>query len=143
MTFPVADIQPLSFHLGMIYAFIEVVASGCKHLALSPPMTAQELDQVRQAALDTAAEYGVATLVNAECLVTRLFNPEFIEGKHVILFAAERATLDEYLALKDLRGRCLADGNLLEREEEIARRFGRLLSYSEDSIEGLLERPRF
>lgn len=143
MTFPPTDLHPRSFHLGMIYAFIEVVASGCKRLALSPPMTADELDQVREGALEIAAEYGVVTLVDAECLVTRLFNPEFTEGKHVILFAAEQAIFDEYLALKDRRGRCLADGSLPQNEEEIARRFGRLLSYSEKSIDGLLEQPRF
>jgi hypothetical protein len=40
----------------MIYAFIEAVASGCKRMALSPPMTAEELDQVREGTLKIAAE---------------------------------------------------------------------------------------
>lgn len=60
-------------------------------------------------------------MIDSECLVPRLFNPAFTDGKHVILFAADPVDL----------------------EEEIARRFGRLLSYSEKSIDRPLERPCF
>lgn len=55
-TFPPADIDPRSFHLGMIYASIEVVGSGCKRLALSPPLTVEDLGRVRESALEIAAE---------------------------------------------------------------------------------------
>jgi len=143
MSFPPADVETRSFHLGMIYAFIEVVASGCKRLALSAPMTAEELHAVSAAALAIAEEYGVLTYADDDCLETRLFNPAFTRDKHVILFVADRATFDEYLALKELRARALADGSLADREEDIARRFGRLLSYSDEAVGRLLEKPRF
>jgi hypothetical protein len=143
MSFPPADVETRSFHLGMIYAFVEVVASGCKRLALSPPMTAEELHGLSDSALAIADEYGVLTHADDDCLETRLFNPAFTRDKHVLLFALDRATLDEYLALKELRARSLADGSLNEREEEIARRFGRLLSYSVEAVDRLLEKPRF
>lgn len=143
MSFPPADVETRSFYLGMIYAFIEVVASGCKRLALSPPMTAEELAEVADSALAIADEYAVLTHADDACLETRLFNAAFTRDKHVLLFAADRATLDEYLALKDLRTRSLADGSLADREEEIARGFGRLLSYSEEAVGRLLEKPRF
>lgn len=121
MRFPPADVETRSFYLGMIYAFIEVVASGCKRLALSPPMTAEEMREVSESALAIAAEYGVLTHADDDCLETRLFNPAFTRDKHVLLFVADRATRDEYLA----------------------RGFGRLLSYSEEAVAGLLEKPRF
>ena len=143
MSFPPADVETRSFHLGMIYAFVEVVASGCKRLALSPPMANDELQEVSDSALAIAAEYGVLTHTDDDCLETRLFNPAFTRDKHVILFVADRAALDEYLALKELRARSLADGTLADREEEIARGFGRLLSYSDKAVGRLLEHPRF
>lgn len=143
MSFPPADVETRSFHLGMIYAFIEVVASGCKRLALSPPMTAGEFHVVSDSALAVAEEYGVLTHADDDCLETRLFNPAFTRDKHVLLFVADRATLDEYLALKELRARCLADGSLAAHEEDIARRFGRLLSYGDEAVGRLLENPRF
>jgi hypothetical protein len=37
-----------SYYLGMNYAFIEVVASGCKRLALSPPLTEEEHSRSRR-----------------------------------------------------------------------------------------------
>ena len=143
MSFPPADVEARSFFLGMIYAFIEVVASGCKRLALSPPMTAEELREVSDSALAIAEEYGVLTYADDDCLETRLFNAAFTRDKHMLIFVADRATLDEYLALKQLRARSLADGRLADHEEEIARHFGRLLSYSDQAIQSLLERPRF
>ncbi len=142
MGFP-DDVDVRSFNLGMIYAFIEVVASGCKRLGLSPPMTAQELEEVRENALEIAAEYGVATMIDPEFLVSRLFNPAFTDGKEVMLFALDPADLEEYMTLKGLRARSVTAGTLSEHEEQIARRFGRLLSYSEEAIEGLLKKPRF
>jgi hypothetical protein len=45
--------------------------------------------------------------------------------------------------LKELRAQYLADGTLADHEEEIARGLGRLLSYSDEAVAGLLERPRF
>jgi len=143
MSFPPADVETRSFYLGMIYAFVEVAASGCKRLALSPPMTAEELCEASGSALAIAAEYGVLTDTDDDCLQTRLFNPAFTRGKHVILFAADRAALVEYRALKEMRARSLADGSLADVEEQIARRFGRLLSYSDEAVEDLLKRPRF
>jgi hypothetical protein len=95
MSFPPADVETRSFYLGMIYAFIEVVASGCKRLALSPPMTAEEMREVSESALAIAAEYGVLTHADDDCLETRLFNPAFTRNKHVLLFVADRATRDE------------------------------------------------
>src|SRR5665647_980866 len=73
MSFPPADAETRSFYLGMIYAFIEVVASGCKRLALSPPMTADELAGAYDSALAIAGEYGVLTHHDDDCLETRLF----------------------------------------------------------------------
>ena len=46
-----------SYHLGMIYAFAEAVASGCKRLALSPPMTEEQLDSIIDQVRLIAREY--------------------------------------------------------------------------------------
>ncbi len=132
-----------SYYLGMNYAFVEVVASGCKRLALSPPLRDCELDELMGLTEQIAEEYGVILRVDGDFLTTRLFNPGFTEGKNVILIAAEESVMEEYMALKELKRRATLDGNLPEVEEGIAQRFGRLLSYDEETIEGLLGNPRF
>ena len=82
--------------------------------------------------------------MDRDFLETRLFNPEYTRGKMVIHLAAEGATIDEYEALKERRRGHLEAGTLTEEAKlEIARGLGRLLSYSDESIQSLLEKPRF
>ena len=57
---------------------------------------------------------------------------------------AEQRTIDEYRRLKELKRRSQEDGPLTEEMEmELAWGLGRLLSYSDEAIKGLLEEPRF
>jgi len=133
-----------SYQLGMIYAFAEIVGSGCKRLALSPTLTAEQFDAIWDDVRLIAEEYGLTLDVDDDFLVTRLFNPEYTRGKRVIHLAAERATLDEYSRLKELRKRSLEEGTLTEEVDlELAWGLGRLLSYSDEAIRGLLDKPRF
>jgi hypothetical protein len=132
-----------SYHLGMIYAFIEVVASGVKPLALSPPMTREEQIRLRNPIQVIADEYNIHTLVDEDFLKTKLFNHAFTDGKVVIHIAKEIAILDRYKKLKELKSRKQREGKLEEAENEIARKLGRILGYDEATIEGLLRKPRF
>jgi hypothetical protein len=133
-----------SYNLGMIYAFAEVVGSGVKRLGLSPPLTEEEYESVIDDTRLIADEYGVTLHTDRDFLETLLFNPEYTRGRIVIHLADSGETLDEYLHLKE-RKRRLEEADELTRakEEEIARGLGALLSYSEEAIERLLEKPRF
>ena len=133
-----------SYQLGMIYAFAEMVGSGVKRLALSPALTEDQFERIIQEVRLIAEEYNLVLHVDRDFLETRLFNPEYTKGKMVIHLAAEGATIDEYEALKERRRGHLEAGTLTEEAElEIARGLGRLLSYSDESIQSLLEKPRF
>ena len=72
-------------------------------------------------------------------LVTDLYPADVAEGKHVLLIYKDD-TLDQYLALKADKAALVAAGEYEgEARKEIARRFGRLLSYPESVIDDLLE----
>jgi len=133
-----------SYNLGMIYAFAEVVGSGVKRLGLSPSLTEEDYMDVIDDTRLIADEYGVTLYKDRDFLETLLFNPEYTRGKIVIHLADSRETLDEYLRLKERKRRLEESGELTKaKEEEIARGLGALLSYSEEAIERLLEKPRF
>jgi len=133
-----------SYNLGMIYAFAEVVGSGVKRLGLSPSLTEEEYMDVIDDTRLIAEEYGVTLYTDRDFLETLLFNPEYTRGKIVIHLADSRETLEEYLRLKERKRRLEESGELTKaKEEEIARGLGALLSYSEEAIERLLEKPRF
>ncbi|MGD0803153.1 MAG: hypothetical protein ABSA11_03670 [Candidatus Bathyarchaeia archaeon] len=132
-----------SYHLGMIYAFAEIVGSGVKPLALSPPLTREEYDRLKAPIRLVADKYGLHILVDEDFLITKLFNPAFTDGKVVVHLAKDTSTLDRYKALKELKARKSREGKLAEVEEEIAVGLGLLLGYDHETIVDLLKNPRF
>jgi hypothetical protein len=128
----------------MIYAFTEIVGSGVKRLGLSPPLTEEEYESIIDDTRLIAEMYDVIVHTDKDFLETLLFNPEYTRNKIVIHLADSRKTLDEYLHLKERKKKLQALGKLTRlQEEEIARSLGALLSYSEETVESLLEKPRF
>jgi hypothetical protein len=127
----------------MIYAFAEIVGSGVKPLALSPPLTKEEYTRLKSPIRLMADEYGIHLLVDEDFLTTKLFNPAFTDGKVVVHMVKDTSIIDRYKRLKELKARRRRESNLIEFEDEIARCLGRLLGYNEVTIEDLLEKPRF
>lgn len=127
-----------SYYAGSAFTAAEFVGSGSKKLALSAPYTTKQLEHVIEPTRMAAEQYGVPMYVEDDLLITSLFDPAIAEGKTVIMMAYTEDVLEDYHALKELRKTALAEGRLDESDEEIAWKFGRLLSYSDETIERLL-----
>lgn len=141
-----ANLGPLdarSFELGMIYAFAEVVASGCKPMAYSPPLEPGDLAEVLQGARSIAQEFAVLLHHDTGFLPSLLFNPAFTTGREVLVLARDQATLDAYLALQRRQREAQAEAAGGTSHLQIARELGLLLGYEEVVIENLLRHPRF
>ncbi len=133
-------IDQRSYQLGVMGGFAEVVKLGVKQLALSEVMTPEEMDGVMDDAMIIAERNQVQMWREADFLVTDLYPADVAEGKHVLLIYTGD-TLDRYLAIKADQARLVAAREYEgDAREEIARRFGRLLSYPETVIDELLER---
>jgi hypothetical protein len=134
-----APIDQRSYRLGSIGAFAEMVGADVKELALSTPMTPQEMGELVEAARAIAANNGVELFLETDFLVTDLFSYDLTDGKQVLLIYRGE-TLGKYQALKAEKRRLEREGRYRgEPRLEIARRFGRMLSYSEEKIDALLE----
>jgi hypothetical protein len=135
-----SKIDQRSYQLGVMGGFAEVVKLGVKQLALSEVMSPEEMDDIMDDALVVAKRNGVEMWRETDFLVTDLYPADVAEGKHVLLIY-KYDTLDQYLAVKADKAALVAVGEYEgEAREEIARRFGRLLSYPESVIDDLLER---
>jgi len=129
-----------SYQLGVMGGFAEVVKLGVKQLALSEVMSPEEMDDIMDDALVVAKRNGVEMWREIDFLVTDLYPADVAEGKHVLLIY-KGGTLDQYLAVKADKAALVVVGEYEgEAREEIARRFGRLLSYPESVIDDLLDR---
>lgn len=136
------DIDPRSYNLGILGGFSEVVRLGVKKLALSEVMAPDEMDDIMDDAAVIAARNEVQMWRETDFLVTDLYPADVADGKHVLLIYTG-TTLDDYLAIKKDKAELLARGQYKGKaREDIARRFGRLLSYPETVIDELLARDK-
>ena len=131
-------IDQRSYNLGGIGAFAEVVGAGVKKLALSAPMSPAEMDGLIEEAERIVQRNHALSYRETDFLTTDLFPAEVTDGKHVLLIFTG-SVKDEYMALKAEK-KALVDQNRYDGEarKEIARKMGRLLSYSDEKIEALL-----
>ena len=83
-----------SYILGMITAFCECVAGGCKRMALSPPLTGDIFNQIRPEAYACIEKHGLIHYHEK--------NEDLPDGErfHWIVIAARQDTIDEYLRLR-------------------------------------------
>jgi len=129
------DIDQRSFRLGGIASFAEMVRVGVKTLALSAATTPEEMDALVDEAKRIADEEQVMIYRENELIVTDLFPADVAVGKHVLLIY-KGSTLEDYLDLKRQKAELVQSGNYTgESRKEIARTFGKLLSYPDSMIE--------
>jgi hypothetical protein len=134
------EIDRLSFFLGMINGFVEMVVVGVKRLALSPPLTPEDYESLGTASAEIAEKSGVRWHLERNLLVTDLQTPEFTKGKYSVLYFKAQETLEAYLELKRRKTNLEAAGGYdAEQRRQISREFMQLLSYPEDVIEEKLE----
>ena len=133
-----SQIDQRSYTLGGFATFAEMVRVGVKTLALSAAMTPAEMDDLLEDAERIAREEGVLLYRETDLIVTDLFPAGVATGKHVLLIY-QGGTLDAYLALKQDKSELEAAGSYTgAARRDIARQFGRLLSYPEAVIEELI-----
>ena len=130
------NIDRISFQLGMINCFVEMVACGVKKLATSPPVSPGDYERVGEASEKIVAGFGIKSLLDKSLIITDLQPAEFTQGKWSILYYRDQSTLDAYLALKEKKQKLEQSGRLdIQARKEISREFGRLLSYPVKIIE--------
>ena len=109
-------IDKFSYHLGAADCFCEMVCAGVKRIALSHPCDTKD-----------------------EAFLTDLFPLSLNQGKVNVIFYQDETVLQEYLGLKAEKEKAIAAGNYDDCREDIARRYGKLLSYTDEGIKRLLD----
>ena len=127
-----------SYYAGATFAASEFVSAGCKKLALSAAYTEEELAVMMEPTKLATTKYNLPFYVEKDFLTTPLFSTDLTKNKTVIFIAQNQKVLDDYFALKKLKQQAIDEGRLEEVEIEIAWKFGKLLSYSDEYISQLI-----
>ncbi len=135
------SIDHFSYELGAADCFCEMVRAGVKGLALAHPCpTREERDEYLPYFQELCQKYGVKLYVEDVPLLTDLFPLSMNQGKYNALFYQEDSAIQEYLALKAEKQAAVEAGTYTpEKRRDIAWRYGRLLSYTEEGVQRLLE----
>lgn len=130
-----SKINKISFDLGMINCFVEMVACGVKKLAISPPLSPEDYKHIAPLSDEIAMEFRVNSYHEKNLLITDLQSANFTKGKWSILYYRENNVLKAYLELKEKKDYLERIGkyNRVARKK-ISRDFMRLLSYPEKII---------
>jgi hypothetical protein len=136
-------IDGISFQLGMINCFAEMVACGVKRMAVSPPLAPDDYACLEKMSRAIVEGFGIKSHLEKSLLVTDLQPAEFTGGKWSILYYEDDATLAAYLALKEKKRKLEEAGRYDERaRKEVSTEFLRLLSYPDEKIQEILSRRK-
>ena len=135
-----STIDNYSYHLGAADCFCEMVAAGVKRIALSHPCDSrEERDLFLPAFEKLARKYRVQFYVENEPLLTDLFPVSMNRGRYNVIFYVSDEDLQAYLQLKQDKQDLINAGQYSgQPRRDIAIRYGKLLSYSDEGIERLL-----
>jgi len=133
-----SNYNQFSYDLGVVGGFCELIDAGVKQLALSAPLQAGLMDDFIVDAEKVASRHNVLVYRESDLIVTDLFPSDIAADKDVLLLFTG-TTKEEYFALKKDREELEEAGKYSgEARLEIARRFGRMLSYSPRKINQLI-----
>lgn len=130
--------EDFAHELGKFTAYCEAVAAGAKPMALSEPLEPRDMSRFLPKAKTIADRYGLFVFRENDLMVTDLFPSSLTAGKEVLMVYRGKI-LKAYQQLKaDQEGWQKAGAYTSQRQEEAARRLGRLLGYSPQGINKLL-----
>lgn len=133
-------IDKFSYHLGAADCFCEMVRAGVKRIALSHPCDTKEERNSFLPEFDKLCQkYSVRYYVEDEAFLTDLFPLSLNQGKYNVIFYQDEAVLKEYLGLKAEKEKAIVADNYDLYRKDIARRYGKLLSYTDAGIQSLLD----
>ncbi len=136
------SIDRISFQLGMINCFVEMVACGVKRLALSPPVSPEDYGVIGPLSDETVRRFGICSVLDKSLLLTELQSEEFTRGKWSILYFEDDSVYRDYLELKTRKERLEKEGAYdADTRRKLSRDFMRLLSYPEAKIEERISQP--
>ncbi len=90
----------LSFDLGMIEAFCEMVEIGVKPLALSPIIPIESLEETKELSAQIEKKFGVKSYVEYDFPRTDLATPNDVKDAAVIFYYNEETVIEKYRTIK-------------------------------------------
>ncbi len=134
------QIEEYSYQCGVMDCFSEMVKAGLKRIALSHPSSTKEIrDQYIPFAENICDKYQIHYYLDDDPLITDLFPASMNQNTYNIIFYKDENDIEEYRTLKKLKVKVIENKEYEKYRYEIAYRFGKLLSYSDETIQNYIQ----
>lgn len=134
------QIDEYSYQCGVMDCFSEMVKAGLKRIALSHPSSTKEIrDQYIPFAENICDKYQIHYYLDDDPLITDLFPVSMNQNTYNIIFYKDENDIEEYRTLKKLKVKVIENKEYEKYRYEIAYRFGKLLSYSDETIQNYIQ----
>lgn len=135
-----SNYDKISFDLGKIDCFSEMVRARVKDLALSPAIDPRDRETFERAMRDIADVYQVQYYFDDNFIVNDIVHTSYTEGRLVILIYREDEVFDEYLKLKAIQQIYRARGGFTAAvRKENTKKLCKLLSYPPERIQEMYQ----
>ena len=133
------EIDKYSYHLGAADCFCEMVRAGVKKIALSHPCDSKEERNTFLEDFDSLCKkYNISYYIEDEPFLTDLFPISLNKDKYNVIFYSDKKDLEAYLDLKKEKELSMHDNLYEDNRSDIAYRYGKLLSYTDERIKKLI-----
>lgn len=134
------QIDEYSYQCGVMDCFSEMVKAELKRIALSHPSSTKEIrDQYIPFAENICDKYQIHFYLDDDPLITDLFPASMNQNTYNIIFYKDENDIEEYKTLKKLKVKVIENQEYEKYRYEIAYRFGKLLSYSDETIQNYIQ----
>lgn len=134
------QIDEYSYQCGVMDCFSEMVKAELKRIALSHPSSTKEIrDQYIPFAENICDKYQIHFYLDDDPLITDLFPASMNQNTYNIIFYKDENDIEEYKTLKKLKVKVIENKEYEKYRYEIAYRFGKLLSYSDETIQNYIQ----
>ena len=128
-------IDNYSYQCGIMDCFSEMVKAELKKMALAhPTKTKEEREVYLPFAKHICEQYDIKYYLDDDPLVSDLFPAHMNKDTYNIIFYKYDKDIQEYILLKQLKKEAITNNSYEAIRYEIAYRFGKLLSYSDTTI---------
>ena len=129
------QLDRISYEIGMVNCFIEMVACGMKPLAISPPLEPENLPLMEEVSRELSEGFDTKCCTVDSLMITDIQSAEFTRGKHSILYYKDDAVIARYRELDAEVAALTAKGEYSGRRRwEISFEFGKMLGYPDDVV---------
>lgn len=130
------EIDELSYQMGLIGCFSEMVAAKVKKLAFSAAIEKKDRDVIEKAIKEITDKYGIKYYIEDDLIKNNIAPDDYTLNKLVFFMYAKDETLNEYMKLKSRQDEAIAAGTYDdELRKAITVELCRLLSYPEERIQ--------